>query len=536
MAAAMLLTTAFAADVNATTFYRNVPAAGIVNFRDLYLAQTQATQSGNLATYYLTDNDTVGSYSNPIDVGITDTSDTLNGHIRSIDTDLHLFGDAITFGGNIVYFDAATGNVVATAGIAADSTINFANDATKDSDGNLEMTVATIAAAYPSEKITPTYGSDGVSVTGGTFNREIRPLLTIKDAYPSENITISKSGSAVTGGTIGSTQYNSAEAFGGAIIQLLYNHGVFSDTITTSDLNSALSSNNDISSSVMKETVNGAYKADVYIGGDVFNRFAIDNDGSFRFNVNTPSLANDTHIQNAIHGNAPIVMSVTLRFAARARVRGNVVGAKRVWIRLANTAESNYDGYVILKQDNGQNLHIGVNYTQDSNGYATLTAAESEAIKRDSVKGGRLLLDYVYDRTNTTESTTANTAFRIRTISSRIFKDGKFQAVSGLGDDGAKWIRHIHNGAFRKCKQLKKVNLDTSRKIRKINEKAFYDCKKLATVKLDGRSLKKIGTNAFKGTKSNIKFKIKANTKTQYNKAVKMIKKAAPKKAKFYKI
>ena len=501
MAAAMLLTTAFAADVNATTFYRNVPAAGIVNFRDLYLAQTQATQSGNLATYYLTDNDTVGSYSNPIDVGITDTSDTLNGHIRSIDTDLHLFGDAITFGGNIVYFDAATGNVVATAGIAADSTINFANDAKTDNNGNLVMSVD-----------------------------------TIKDAYPSENITISKSGSAVTGGTIGSTQYNSAEAFGGAIIQLLYNHGVFSDTITTSDLNSALSSNNDISSSVMKETVNGAYKADVYIGGDVFNRFAIDNDGSFRFNVNTPSLANDTHIQNAIHGNAPIVMSVTLRFAARARVRGNVVGAKRVWIRLANTAESNYDGYVILKQDNGQNLHIGVNYTQDSNGYATLTAAESEAIKRDSVKGGRLLLDYVYDRTNTTESTTANTAFRIRTISSRIFKDGKFQAVSGLGDDGAKWIRHIHNGAFRKCKQLKKVNLDTSKKIRKINEKAFYDCKKLATVKLDGRNLKKIGTNAFKGTKSNIKFKIKANTKTQYNKAVKMIKKAAPKKAKFYKI
>ena len=501
MAAAMLLTTAFAADVNATTFYRNVPAAGIVNFRDLYLAQTQATQSGNLATYYLTDNDTVGSYSNPIDVGITDTSDTLNGHIRSIDTDLHLFGDAITFGGNIVYFDAATGNVVATAGIAADSTINFANDAKTDNNGNLVMSVD-----------------------------------TIKKAYPSENITISKSGSAVTGGTIGSTQYNSAEAFGGAIIQLLYNHGVFSDTITTSDLNSALSSNNDISSSVMKETVNGAYKADVYIGGDVFNRFAIDNDGSFRFNVNTPSLANDTHIQNAIHGNAPIVMSVTLRFAARARVRGNVVGAKRVWIRLANTAESNYDGYVILKQDNGQNLHIGVNYTQDSNGYATLTAAESEAIKRDSVKGGRLLLDYVYDRTNTTESTTANTAFRIRTISSRIFKDGKFQAVSGLGDDGAKWIRNIHNGAFRKCKQLKKVNLDTSKKIRKINEKAFYDCKKLATVKLDGRNLKKIGTNAFKGTKSNIKFKIKANTKTQYNKAVKMIKKAAPKKAKFYKI
>ena len=501
MAAAMLLTTAFAADVNATTFYRNVPAAGIVNFRDLYLAQTQATQSGNLATYYLTDNDTVGSYSNPIDVGITDTSDTLNGHIRSIDTDLHLFGDAITFGGNIVYFDAATGNVVATAGIAADSTINFANDAKTDNNGNLVMSVD-----------------------------------TIKDAYPSENIKISTSGGAVTGGTIGSTQYNSAEAFGGAIIQLLYNHGVFSDTITTSDLNSALSSNNDISSSVMKETVNGAYKADVYIGGDVFNRFAIDNDGSFRFNVNTPSLANDTHIQNAIHGNAPIVMSVTLRFAARARVRGNVVGAKRVWIRLANTAESNYDGYVILKQDNGQNLHIGVNYTQDSNGYATLTAAESEAIKRDSVKGGRLLLDYVYDRTNTTESTTANTAFRIRTISSRIFKDGKFQAVSGLGDDGAKWIRNIHNGAFRKCKQLKKVNLDTSKKIRKINEKAFYDCKKLATVKLDGRNLKKIGTNAFKGTKSNIKFKIKANTKTQYNKAVKMIKKAAPKKAKFYKI
>ena len=504
MAAAMLLTTAFAADVNATTFYRNVPAAGIVNFRDLYLAQTQATQSGNLATYYLTDNDTVGSYSNPIDVGITDTSDTLNGHIRSIDTDLHLFGDAITFGGNIVYFNAATGRVVATAGIAADSTINFANVAEKDSDGNLEMTVATIAAAYPSENIK-------ITTSGGA-------------------------GGAVTGGTIGSTQYNSAEAFGGAIIQLLYNHGVFSDTITTSDLNSALSSNNDISSSVMKETVNGAYKADVYIGGDVFNRFAIDNDGSFRFNVNTPSLANDTHIQNAIHGNAPIVMSVTLRFAARARVRGNVVGAKRVWIRLANTAESNYDGYVILKQDNGQNLHIGVNYTQDSNGYATLTAAESEAIKRDSVKGGRLLLDYVYDRTNTTESTTANTAFRIRTISSRIFKEGKFQAVSGLGDDGAKWIRHIHNGAFRKCKQLKKVNLDTSKKIRKINEKAFYDCKKLATVKLDGRNLKKIGTNAFKGTKSNIKFKIKANTKTQYNKAVKMIKKAAPKKAKFYKI
>ena len=287
-----------------------------------------------------------------------------------------------------------------------------------------------------------------------------------------------------------------------------------------------------LSDNVLKTTVaNDIFNEDKYIGASVFDGgYTVGNNGQIILNVLNRSATKTAQIEAALNSSDPIVFKMTLDFTGIVTKADNTpIGERNVWVRLSNSETTDYDGFVILHQDNGYNRHVGVNYSVDGSGYATITKANMTLLKSDNAKGGRLYLDYVYNRTNTNAVTTAN-AFKIREIGSRVFKEGKFQQISGL-DGGAKFIRNIHNGAFRKCKQLKKVNLGTDKKLRKINAKAFYDCKKLATVKLDGRGLKQVGSKAFSGCKSNITFKIKGNS-SQVKKAWAKIKKQAPKKAK----
>ena len=191
----------------------------------------------------------------------------------------------------------------------------------------------------------------------------------------------------------------------------------------------------------------------------------------------------------------------------------------------------------MFKEDKYNGAEIFNGFTVDNDGYVVLNVANPSATRDDQINAAL----------NSVDPVIMKLTFDFNNGGNRVLNDNGTPIAkhhvwirltngdTSQGYDGYVLLKK-DNGAFRKCKQLKKVNLDTSKKIRKINEKAFYDCKKLATVKLDGRNLKKIGSKAFSGTKSNITFKVKANTKTQYNKAVKMLKKAAPKKAKFSKI
>ena len=121
---------------------------------------------------------------------------------------------------------------------------------------------------------------------------------------------------------------------------------------------------------------------------------------------------------------------------------------------------------------------------------------------------------------------------KIDTISARLFKDTKEKLVK------AEYAKFIHNGAFRKNKQLKKAIIGTEKSAKKINEKAFYDCKKLTTFKVGGKTLKQVGKNALGGStdKKSLRIKIKAGSKSKYNEDVKKFKKSGVKKAKFAKI
>ena len=83
-------------------------------------------------------------------------------------------------------------------------------------------------------------------------------------------------------------------------------------------------------------------------------------------------------------------------------------------------------------------------------------------------------------------------------------------------------VKSVGKGALRKCKQVKKVDLDDGQKVRKIHEKAFYNDKNLNTINLDGRKLNTVGSNAFFGVKKNCNIKIKAK-KSKFESDKKMI-------------
>jgi hypothetical protein len=93
-------------------------------------------------------------------------------------------------------------------------------------------------------------------------------------------------------------------------------------------------------------------------------------------------------------------------------------------------------------------------------------------------------------------------------------------------------VTQIGKGALRKCKNVRKVNLNDKNKVRKIRSKAFYDCKNLKHINIDGRKLKEVGKDAFGKVKKNCVIKIKAS-KSKYNEDVKKIKKSGAKNVKF---
>ena len=487
MAAAMVLSTVVAPNVNATTAISQT--ANGVAFSSLNLAQISATLSGNVNRHDLLNNATVGSRNNPVDAGFE--AHYNNGLIDYVESDLYLVGQAPAVDGNLVWFDPANDQVVVQVTDAAVTGVNLS-----DTDKLSQATATTGGVKVDAADVITNYDLNVANKTAE--ERRAAILKAVTEGNNASNVDVQNISRAVS------------------------NNG----------------QSGTIANNILKTTVsNGIFNDDKYIGGTVFDGgFAIQNDGKIRFVVGTPNAEKTAQIEAAANSTDPIVFKMTMTFGNRVlnRATGALVGERQVWVRLASQEEADYDGFVILHQDNGYNRHIGVNYSIDGSGYATITKANASVLNSDVAKGGRLYLDYVYNRTNTGAALN-NQAYKIRTIGSRVFKEGKFQTIAGLGDDGAKYIRTIHNGAFRKCKQLKKVNLDTNKKIRKINSKAFYDCKKLATVKMDARNLKAVGSDAFKNCKSNITFKLKGNS-SQVKKAWAKIKKQAPKKAKYSKI
>lgn len=92
-------------------------------------------------------------------------------------------------------------------------------------------------------------------------------------------------------------------------------------------------------------------------------------------------------------------------------------------------------------------------------------------------------------------------------------------------------VTAVGASAFAGNKKIKTVTL--GKNITKIGSKAFYKAKNLSKITVNGNTIKSIGKNAFSGVKKNCKITVQAKDKKQYNKIVKLIKKAGAKKVKF---
>jgi len=92
-------------------------------------------------------------------------------------------------------------------------------------------------------------------------------------------------------------------------------------------------------------------------------------------------------------------------------------------------------------------------------------------------------------------------------------------------------VTAVGASAFAGNKKIKTVTL--GKNIIKIGSKAFYKAKNLSKITVNGNTIKSIGKNAFSGVKKNCKITVQAKYKKQYNKIVRLIKKAGAKKVKF---
>lgn len=132
-----------------------------------------------------------------------------------------------------------------------------------------------------------------------------------------------------------------------------------------------------------------------------------------------------------------------------------------------------------------------------------------------------------------------DTALKNITIGANIttIGEGAFQNATNLTSvkfESTK-ITTIAKNTFAGAKNLKSIDLSKQKNLKSIGANAFKGCKKLKTIKIYGNKLTKVNKLAFKGctNKKSVKVTIFAKNKKQYNKIVKMIKKAGLKKATF---
>ncbi len=190
-----------------------------------------------------------------------------------------------------------------------------------------------------------------------------------------------------------------------------------------------------------------------------------------------------------------------------------------------------------------------VNYAFDSETKALYSHAELTWSKNDYPVKDKQDDSQTQDDSMSQEGeqtvTPANGKVKAGSIEYKTSKSGKAVVISNsnkkiksvnLADkillNGASYeITEIRSGAFKNSKNISKVVLGSN--IKKIGANAFSGCSKLGKIYINANNLKSVGKNAFKGVKKKAKVTVYARDKQTYNKAVKMLKKAGLKKAKF---
>ncbi|MCM1258516.1 MAG: leucine-rich repeat protein [Roseburia sp.] len=135
--------------------------------------------------------------------------------------------------------------------------------------------------------------------------------------------------------------------------------------------------------------------------------------------------------------------------------------------------------------------------------------------------------------------TIGNYAFRGCTAITSITIPKKVKTINKNAFDGCKKLKTlklgasvetIGNYAFRGCAAMTSVTLP--KKVKTIGTKAFQNCKKLKKVTINSTVLKKVGSGAFKGIKSNATIKVPKSKLKAYKK---LLKNKVPSKAKITK-
>ena len=565
MAAAMVLSTVAAPNVLAAVSNISTQPAALTNLT-LGSGTEKATlidsNTLNLASPSGSDK---GSSSNPVNVSVTGDGFVKLGNYYQYDTNVVLDAEA-----------------PATSAATIDIAVNAANDAAAK-DVAIDTKLGLFKAEDTNAATDPDVDSSAVETakSASTEAEAEAAVKTLEKATYATKKAFFKDKDAVAN----LKKYDVVDELAAVAYDFLENT---SKTVVRNAvkawLDTAGNSADDLKGDALQETIapygaskvvvsNGEFNAETVNAG-AFN-IVYDDDNSLIIRI-TDDVAGNAYLDLLDGGED---LDLAINFTANTVLGGNATA----WLRLqtTTTTDDNYwNGYVMLEGDNDLFTPIRVHYTTtdkaftaDGNG-AYVVVADSNArrvyidtvsgellssrrltlvavhpsdlalLKADFAKGKNLQLNEVFQFVGNhdyeanwgtslwamnNDSYTSVSLGQVSIINSRLFKDGKEKLVK------AENVKQIHNGAFRSNKQLKKAIIGNEKNIKKINSKAFKGCKKLATVRLSGKTLKQVGSKAFDGVKNNVTFRIKGN-KTQYNKAVKKIKKQAPKKAKFVRI
>ncbi len=139
----------------------------------------------------------------------------------------------------------------------------------------------------------------------------------------------------------------------------------------------------------------------------------------------------------------------------------------------------------------------------------------------DNVTKGSIITDGRYTYKVTSVSASGKGTVSIIKIADKKAKSAVIGSAVSIKGASYK-ITAIGNGAFKGCKNLKKVTI--GKNVTKIGNKAFSNCSKLKTIVVKGTKIKKVGKNAFSKTAKNAAAKVPEKAIKKYKKLFKGIK------------
>ena len=180
------------------------------------------------------------------------------------------------------------------------------------------------------------------------------------------------------------------------------------------------------------------------------------------------------------------------------------------------TAAENSYKVIIENENNGNNGNNGNNivkkgqtYNSGNYQYKVLDVSKKTVAVTKTLKASKTI-----KVPNTVKI--KGSSYKVVEIAKGAFKNNKKAVTVTIGKN----VKKIGANAFSGSKKLKKVTI-SSTVLTTIDKQAFYNCKKLATVKIVSKKLKTVSKQSFKGTAKKIKVDVPNSKKKAYKKIFK---------------